>query len=91
MDRTGLGVIESQLSDTNYIVKMTNKNDKTQICHVNLLKPYHKRPESINLLFNGKHESLESEPELEIQYPTSETNIYDFEEIVRDSALSERL
>ncbi|GBM51196.1 Retrovirus-related Pol polyprotein from transposon 17.6 [Araneus ventricosus] len=88
---TGPGVIESQLSDTNYIVKMTNKNDKTQIYHVNLLKPYHQRPESVNLLFSGKHEILESGPELEIPYPASDPNIYDFEEIVSDSALSERL
>ncbi|GBL90900.1 hypothetical protein AVEN_118109-1 [Araneus ventricosus] len=70
---------------------MTCKNDKTQIYHVNLLKPYHHSPESINLLFSGKLESLECEPELEIPHPTSDPNIYDFEEIVRDSAISEKL
>ncbi|GBM13613.1 hypothetical protein AVEN_229587-1 [Araneus ventricosus] len=62
---TDPGVIESQLSNSNYIVKMTNKNDKTQIYQVNLLNPYHQCPESINLLFSGKNENLESEPELE--------------------------
>ncbi|GBL96076.1 hypothetical protein AVEN_55009-1 [Araneus ventricosus] len=91
MDRTSPGVIESKLSDTNYIVKMTNKNDKTQIYHVNLIKLYHQGPESINHLFNGKHESLESEPELEIPHSTSDPNIYDFQEIIRDSAVGERL
>ncbi|GBM67609.1 hypothetical protein AVEN_44756-1 [Araneus ventricosus] len=70
---------------------MANKNHKTQIYDVNLLKPYHQRSESINLLLNGKYESLEYEPELEIPYPTSDPNVYDFEEIVRDSALRQRL
>ncbi|GBM98698.1 hypothetical protein AVEN_212899-1 [Araneus ventricosus] len=89
---TGPGVIESQLSDTNYIVKMANKNDKTQIYHVNLLKPYHQRPEKINLLISERKETPEAESdELGIPYPTADPNVYDFEEIIRDSALEERL
>ncbi|GBM24477.1 hypothetical protein AVEN_197130-1 [Araneus ventricosus] len=75
----GQDVTGSQLSD--YIIKMSNKNYKSQIYHVNLLKPYHQRPESINLLFNGKHESLEPETKLEIPYPTSNPNIYDLKKI----------
>ncbi|GBM38858.1 hypothetical protein AVEN_49727-1 [Araneus ventricosus] len=71
------GVTGSQLFYTIYIVKMTNKNDKTQIYHVNLLTPYHQGPESVNLLSSGKHENLESGPELEILYTTSDPNIYD--------------
>ncbi|GBM05542.1 hypothetical protein AVEN_94814-1 [Araneus ventricosus] len=86
---TGPGVIESQLSDTNYIVKMANKNDKTQIYHVNLLKPYHQRPEKINLLISERKETPEAKSEeLGIPYPTADPNVYDFEEI---SALEERL
>ncbi|GBM26337.1 hypothetical protein AVEN_239341-1 [Araneus ventricosus] len=50
---TGPGVIESKLSETNYIVRMEGKKDKTQIYHINLLKPYHQRLERINLLVNG--------------------------------------
>ncbi|GBL79280.1 hypothetical protein AVEN_92495-1 [Araneus ventricosus] len=85
---TGPGVIESQLSDTNYIVKMANKNDKTQIYHVNLLKPYHQTPEKINLLISERKEIPEAESdELGIPYPTVDPNVYDFEEIIRDSAL----
>ncbi|GBO29428.1 hypothetical protein AVEN_113598-1 [Araneus ventricosus] len=89
---TGPGVIESQLSDTNYIVKMANKNDKTQIYHVNLLKRYHQRPEKISLLISERKETPETESdELGIPYPTSDPNVCDFEEIIRDSALEERL
>ncbi|GBM58815.1 hypothetical protein AVEN_179356-1 [Araneus ventricosus] len=50
---TGPGVIESQLSATNYTVRMETKKDKTQIYPVNLLKPYHQRPERINLIVSG--------------------------------------
>ncbi|GBN97562.1 hypothetical protein AVEN_102402-1 [Araneus ventricosus] len=75
---TGPGVIESQLSDTNYIVKMANENDKTQIYHVNLLKPYHQRPEKINLLISERKETPETESdELGIPYPTSDPIVYD--------------
>ncbi|GBN35863.1 hypothetical protein AVEN_153031-1 [Araneus ventricosus] len=76
---TGPGVIESQISDTNYIVKMEGKKDKTEICHVDLLKPYHQRPELINLIVNGGEEIQERETEeLAIPYPVSDPNIYDF-------------
>ncbi|GBN03486.1 Gag-Pol polyprotein [Araneus ventricosus] len=89
---TGPGVIESQLSDTNYIVKMANKNDKTQIYHVNLLKPYHQRPEKINLLISERKETPEAESDkLGIPFPTADPNVYDFEELIRDSAIEERL
>ncbi|GBO12577.1 hypothetical protein AVEN_158460-1 [Araneus ventricosus] len=53
---TGSGVIESQLSEMNYFVLMANKNDNTQIYHVNLLHPYHQRPERINLIVSGGEE-----------------------------------
>ncbi|GBM54467.1 hypothetical protein AVEN_217154-1 [Araneus ventricosus] len=89
---TGPGVIESQLSETNYIVRMENKKDKTQIYHVNLLKLYHQRPERINLIVSGGEEIQECETEeLAIPYPVSDRNIYDFERIKADSALEGRL
>ncbi|GBM54090.1 Retrovirus-related Pol polyprotein from transposon 412 [Araneus ventricosus] len=46
---TGPGVIESKLSETNYIVRKEGKKGKTQIYHINLLKPYHQRLERVNL------------------------------------------
>ena len=86
-----MGTIESKISETNYIVRTTDKKDKTQIYHINMLKPYHRRPESINLIVCETPEGKGSEPELEIPYPMSDPNVYDFGEIMRESALSERL
>ncbi|GBM36648.1 hypothetical protein AVEN_221924-1 [Araneus ventricosus] len=89
---TNPGVIKSQLSKTNYIVRMANKNHKVQIYHVNLLKLYNQRPERINLIVSGRqgiHE-LETE-ELAIPYPVSNPNIYDFERIKEDSAPEGRI
>ncbi|GBN02874.1 hypothetical protein AVEN_153230-1 [Araneus ventricosus] len=85
---TGPGVIENKLSETNYIVRMEGKKDKTQIYNVNLLKPYHQRLERVNLLVNGGEENQERETEeMTILYPVSDPNIYDFEQIKADSAL----
>ncbi|GBL67053.1 hypothetical protein AVEN_221685-1 [Araneus ventricosus] len=88
---TGPGVIESKLSETNYIVRMEGKNDKTQIYHINLLKPYHQRLERVNLLVNGEENQERETEELTILYPVSDPNIYDFERIKADSALEGRL
>ncbi|GBN03908.1 Transposon Ty3-I Gag-Pol polyprotein [Araneus ventricosus] len=89
---TGPGVIESKFSETNYIVRMEGKKDKTQIYHINLLKPYHQRLERVNLIVNGGEENQECETEeLTIPNPVSEPNIYDFERIKADSALEGRL
>ncbi|GBN70181.1 hypothetical protein AVEN_133631-1 [Araneus ventricosus] len=50
------------------------------------------RPEKINLLIIERKETSEAESdELGIPYPTADPNVYDFEEIIRDSALEERL
>ncbi|GBM85126.1 Retrovirus-related Pol polyprotein from transposon gypsy [Araneus ventricosus] len=88
---TGPGVIESKLSETNYIVRMEGKKDKTQIYHINLLKPYHQRLERVNLLVNGEENQEREAEELTILYPVSDPNIYDFERIKADSALEGRL
>ncbi|KAF8768490.1 Retrovirus-related Pol polyprotein like [Argiope bruennichi] len=87
----GPGEIQSQLSETNYIVKMTGKEAKPQIFHVNLLKPYHKRLAEVNLVFHEEKVNVETENDLEIAYPTGDVNVYDFEEISRSSNLEERL
>ncbi|GBN84417.1 hypothetical protein AVEN_145251-1 [Araneus ventricosus] len=89
---TGPGVIESKFSETNYIVRMEGKNDKTEIYHINLLKPYHQRLERVNLIVNGGGKNQERKTEkLTIPYPVSDPNIYDFERIKADSALEGRL
>ncbi|GBL81175.1 hypothetical protein AVEN_120019-1 [Araneus ventricosus] len=88
----GPGVIKSKLSETNYIVRMEGKKDKTQIYHANLLKPYHQKLERVNLIVNGGEENQGRETEeLAIPYTVSDPNIYDIQRIKADSALEGRL
>ncbi len=35
--------IERKMSDVNYIVKTPGRKKKNQLCHVNMLKPFHER------------------------------------------------
>ena len=41
----GSGTIESKLSETNFTVSVPGRREKSQIYHINLLKPYHQRVE----------------------------------------------
>ncbi|GBO36558.1 hypothetical protein AVEN_17830-1 [Araneus ventricosus] len=67
---------------------MEGKNDKIQIYHVNLLKPYQQRLERVNLFVNGGKENQECEmDELAIPYSVSDPKIYDFDRIKADSKL----
>ena len=48
--------IESKLSEENYVVKTLNRRRQTQLCHINMLKPYYDRDskttvEKVNLAF----------------------------------------
>ncbi|GBO43218.1 hypothetical protein AVEN_100657-1 [Araneus ventricosus] len=52
---TGPGTILKKLSETNYVVSVPHRKDKSLVYHGNMLKPYCKRPEQINYL------SLEAE------------------------------
>ncbi|KAF8797265.1 hypothetical protein HNY73_001550 [Argiope bruennichi] len=87
----GSGKTQSQLSEMNYVVKMTGKEAKPQNFHVNLLKPYHNRLAEVNLVFYEEEVNVEMENDLEIAYPTGDVNAYDFEEISQSSNLEERL
>jgi hypothetical protein len=87
----GPGVVESQISDTNYMVRMQDRKDRSQIYHVNMLKPYYQRAETVNLVFTESEGKTQIEKDLEIAYPIADPDIYDLESIVRDSNLEERL
>lgn len=87
----GPGTVESQLSETNYVVKITGKRERSQVYHVNMLKPYYQRPETVNLLIDGEDKPSDLEQEVEIPYLDADPNVFDFEEIPRDSHLEERL
>ena len=86
----GPGTIESKLSDTNYIVNVPGRREKSQIYHINLIKPYHQRVEHINVLMSEKLSPEILDADLDLSYPTADPDVYDFKEIVRESGLEER-
>ncbi|GBL96049.1 hypothetical protein AVEN_200004-1 [Araneus ventricosus] len=77
------GTILKKLSETNYVVSVPHRKDKSQVYHVNMLKPNYKRPEQINYL------SLEAEEgigvnELEIPHIEPTPNVLDLLEIISE-------
>ncbi|GFY23576.1 retrovirus-related Pol polyprotein from transposon 412 [Trichonephila clavipes] len=46
----GPGKVLSRISDTNYVIDLPGRRDSSTIYHVNLLKPYHRRPELVSLV-----------------------------------------
>ncbi|GBM30804.1 hypothetical protein AVEN_184913-1 [Araneus ventricosus] len=75
------GTILKKLSETNYVVSVPHRKDKSQVYHGNMLNPYYKRPEQINYL------SLEAEErigvyKLEIPHIEPTPNVLDLSEII---------
>ncbi|GBM97181.1 hypothetical protein AVEN_153489-1 [Araneus ventricosus] len=85
----GPGTEVSQISETNYIVSLPNRREKSQTFHINLLKPYHKSAETVNVLLSEQVSSEINKADLEIEYPNANPDIYDFEEIIREGNLKE--
>ncbi|GFT21627.1 retrovirus-related Pol polyprotein from transposon 412 [Trichonephila clavipes] len=87
VQRVSPGEIVQQLSETNYVVKFPEK-DKTHVYHVNMLKPYHQRDESINLLCINplKHDEEEDLPSLELENDRS-----GWSKIIREVQLNSKL
>ncbi|GFY74657.1 hypothetical protein TNIN_5521 [Trichonephila inaurata madagascariensis] len=80
----GLGRIEKKISETNYVVSFNNNTDSNQVFHVNMLKPYYKRAELINMI---NRRARKDSNELEENFPCidSNPNIFDFDEITEQS------
>ncbi|GFX70391.1 hypothetical protein TNCV_249131 [Trichonephila clavipes] len=78
----GPGKIEKKISETNYVVSFNNNTESNQVFHVNMLKPYYKRAEFINMI-NSR--AKEDSNELEENFPCidSNPNIFDFDEITK--------
>ncbi|GFT46838.1 retrovirus-related Pol polyprotein from transposon 297 [Trichonephila clavipes] len=76
------GKIEKKNSETNYVVSFNNNTESNQVFHVNMLKPYYKRAEFINMINSRAKEDLN---ELEKNFPCidSNPNIFDFDEIAK--------
>ncbi|XP_054719150.1 uncharacterized protein LOC129228494 [Uloborus diversus] len=85
----GPGVVTSKISETNYVVDVPERRDKCTIYHVNLLKPYHKRPERVNLIIEEEGEDVEQEAE--IPFPLPDPTYFDLHEMLRASKLEKRV
>ncbi|GFV68410.1 retrovirus-related Pol polyprotein from transposon 412 [Trichonephila clavipes] len=55
----GLGKVLSRISDTNYVIDLPGRRDRSTIYHVNLLKPYHRRPELVSLVVEEVSDDIE--------------------------------
>ncbi|GFT04940.1 retrovirus-related Pol polyprotein from transposon 297 [Trichonephila clavipes] len=51
----GPGIILNKISETNYLVEIPGRRETSQIYHINMLKPYYKRPEHVNASELNKH------------------------------------
>ncbi|KFM65660.1 hypothetical protein X975_14219, partial [Stegodyphus mimosarum] len=88
---TGPGKVENKVSETNYIVSLPGKKERSQIYHINMLKPYHKRPEVINYLSCSEEGSDQIETEIDFPNIDTNPNVYDYSEVIKSSNLEELL
>ncbi|GFW92936.1 retrovirus-related Pol polyprotein from transposon 17.6 [Trichonephila clavipes] len=63
--------------------------DRSTIYHVNLLKPYHRRPELVSLVVEEVSDDIEGDAE--IPYPDKQCTKFDYHEILRESQLQLKL
>ncbi|KAG8174632.1 hypothetical protein JTE90_013439 [Oedothorax gibbosus] len=80
---TGPGTILRKLSETNYVVQLPGEKATSKVYHVNMPKPYYKRPEEINYLISDL-EGENDEEQMEIPCVDSNPNILDLEEMFQD-------
>ncbi|GFU29221.1 retrovirus-related Pol polyprotein from transposon 17.6 [Trichonephila clavipes] len=85
----GLGKVLSRISDTNYVIDLPGRRDRSTIYHVNLLKPYHRRPELVSLVVKEVSDDIEGDAE--IPYPDKQCTKFDYHEILRESQLQLKL
>ncbi|GFX92681.1 CCHC-type domain-containing protein [Trichonephila clavipes] len=64
----GSGTILNKISETNYLVEIPGRRETSQIYHINMLKPYYKRPEHVNVIINDETKNSLADQELEIPY-----------------------
>ncbi|GFV05522.1 retrovirus-related Pol polyprotein from transposon 412 [Trichonephila clavipes] len=83
------GKVLSRISDTNYVIDLPGRRDRSTIYHVNLLKPYHRRPELVSLVVEEVSDDIEGDAE--IPYPDKQCTKFDYHEILRESQLQLKL
>ncbi|KAG8172551.1 hypothetical protein JTE90_012579 [Oedothorax gibbosus] len=77
------GTTLRKLSETNYVVQLPGEKATSKVYHVNMLKPYYKRPEEVNYLISDL-EGENDEEQMEIPCVDSNPNILDLEEMFQD-------
>ncbi|GFT04018.1 retrovirus-related Pol polyprotein from transposon 297 [Trichonephila clavipes] len=85
----GPGKVLSRISDTNYVIDLPGRRDRSTIYHVNLLNPYHRRPELVSLVIEEVSDDIEGDAE--IPYPEKQCTKFDYHEILRESQLQLKL
>ncbi|GFS50097.1 retrovirus-related Pol polyprotein from transposon 412 [Trichonephila clavipes] len=85
----GPGKVLSRISDTNYVIDLPGRRDRGTIYHVNLLKPFHRRPELVSLVVEEVSDDIEGDAE--ILYPDKQCTKFDYHEILRESQLQLKL
>ncbi|GFV98970.1 retrovirus-related Pol polyprotein from transposon 17.6 [Trichonephila clavipes] len=60
----GPGTILNKISETNYLVEIPDRRETSQIYHINMLKPYDKRPEHVNVIINDETQNSLADQEL---------------------------
>ncbi|GFV00689.1 retrovirus-related Pol polyprotein from transposon 412 [Trichonephila clavipes] len=85
----GPGKVLSKISDTNCVIDLPGRRDRSTIYHVNLLKPYHRRPELVSLVVEEVSDDIEGDAE--IPYPDKQCTKFDYHEILRESQLQLKL
>ncbi|GFW76703.1 CCHC-type domain-containing protein [Trichonephila clavipes] len=87
----GPGTILNKISETNYLVEIPGRRETSQIYHINMLKPYYKRPEHVNVIINDETKNSLADQELEIPYLENNSLVYDFEDLIQTSELNKHL
>ncbi|GFY22364.1 retrovirus-related Pol polyprotein from transposon 412 [Trichonephila clavipes] len=85
----GPGKVLSRISNTNYVIDLPGRRDRSTIYHVNLLKPYHRRLELVSLVVEEVSDDIEGDAE--IPYPDKQCTKFDYHEILRESQLQLKL
>ncbi|GFW68720.1 retrovirus-related Pol polyprotein from transposon 17.6 [Trichonephila clavipes] len=84
----GPGTILNKISEANYLVEVPGRRETSQIYHINMLKPYYKRPEHVNVIINDETKNSLADQELEIPYLENHSLVYDFEDVIQASELN---
>ncbi|GFV20384.1 retrovirus-related Pol polyprotein from transposon 17.6 [Trichonephila clavipes] len=87
----GPGATLNKISKTNYLVEIPGRRETSQIYHINMLKPYYKRPEHVNVIINDETQNSLADQELEIPYLENNSLVYDFEDVIQASELNKYL